>query len=211
MGILVLTVRNRFYNLCQNPSVSNSATWEVHGSSVYQPYYHHSVKKKCDLPSGGVLVRCRGTDATPPQPYLVPSCQLLLNTLCVPPVIAEEESGVGAVSQSDISGIPTGHVVAVRVNNVRRKRLFDRPRREFSLTKSSGRRTFQLGNMQMYSHACRHFHLQCNKSSDGILAFFLSIRKPAPTLKAVTPPTKNQPYLTKACVWETSEILIIIL
>lgn len=122
----VLAVKNRFYNSCQNPSLSNSAAWEVHGLSVYQPYYHHSVKKSL---LRGVLVRCRGTDATLPLsvPHTFLSTQVK-HLVCVPRVIAEEESG-GVFSPSRTSQAATGHVGAVRVNNVRCKRLFDRPRR----------------------------------------------------------------------------------
>lgn len=62
-------------------------------------------------------------------------------------------------------------------------------KKKSSLTKSWGEWTFQLWNMQIYSHACRHFHLQCNKVPNGVLLFFI-IKKPGPTVKAVTPLTK---------------------
>lgn len=80
----VLAVMNRFYNSCQNPSLSNSATWEVHGLSVYQPYYHHSVKKSV-ISWGGSWSGVGALMQPSLSPYLIPSCQLKLNTLYVSP------------------------------------------------------------------------------------------------------------------------------
>lgn len=84
--------------------------------------------KKWDLLRGRgvVLVRCSST----PSPYLVPTCQLALNTLFVSPSV-----GRGGGRQvfspsrtSQTSRAPTGHIGAVCVNDVRRKHRFDWPR-----------------------------------------------------------------------------------
>lgn len=97
--------------------------------TVYRSYYHHSVQKS--VISWGSWSGVRPL-MHPLSPYLVPSCQLALNALYVSLSVSRGGGrGVGVFFSSRTSQpsrAPTGHIGAVRVNNVRRKHWFDWPR-----------------------------------------------------------------------------------